>query len=82
MSRDHVPEDDDLTHRDNGTVYRDDHYVQIMAKAGNHYPSWYYRAYNVVRDSVGNKLLEMSVPTFKKWQRGLAHGDMIWMSDQ
>jgi len=53
-----------------------------MAKAGNHYPSWYYRAYNVVRDSVGNKLLEMSVPTFKKWQRGLAHGDMIWMSDQ
>ena len=53
-----------------------------MEKAGNLYPSWYYRAFNTVRDSVGNKLLEMSVPAFKKWKRGLDRGEMVWLSEQ
>ena len=38
--------------------------------------------YNVVKDTLGNKLLEVSIPHYKKWKSTLIEGELIYYSDR
>ena len=68
--------------RDNGTTYRDEHYVSILAKASTNYSSWYRRSFNTVRDALGNRYLEVTIPAFQKFMRHWADGELVWLSDK
>ncbi|KAF8159503.1 hypothetical protein B0H34DRAFT_406659 [Crassisporium funariophilum] len=64
----------------NGTTYVDEEYAETLRKSANAQPGYYHRIYNVVKDSVGNKLLEISIPHYKKWKSTLSHGELIYLS--
>lgn len=68
--------------RDNGTTYRDEHYAYILSRASLDYPSFYRRAFNTVKDKVGNQYLEVTIPAYKKFKRTWKEGELIWISDQ
>jgi hypothetical protein len=66
--------------RDNGTTYHNVEFARTLERKANEHQGRYHRLYNVVRDSLGNKLLEMSVPAYKRWKRTLAPGDLVYLS--
>ncbi|KAF8966311.1 hypothetical protein BDZ97DRAFT_2057545 [Flammula alnicola] len=64
----------------NGTQYIDEEYAETLRRAANSHRGFYHRVYNVVKDSLGNKLLEISIPHYKKWKSTLAHGELVYLS--
>ena len=68
--------------RDNGTVYRDEAYIEILAKAASNYNSWYRRSFNTVRDAYGSAYMEATVPAVKRFFRYWGDGELVWLSDK
>lgn len=66
--------------RSNGTAYTDEVYAEKLKRAANSQPGYYHRVYNVVKDSLGNKLLEVSIPHYKKWKSTLMEGELVYLS--
>jgi len=64
----------------NGTAYTDEIYAAKLREATISKPGYYHRVYNVVKDTLGNKLLEVSIPHYKKWKSTLMHGDLVYLS--
>ncbi|PPQ84436.1 hypothetical protein CVT26_007914 [Gymnopilus dilepis] len=65
---------------ENGTTYVDEQYAKLLEDSVDPNAGWYRRIYNEVKDSVGKKLLEVSIPRYKKWKSRLMHGDLIYLS--
>ncbi|WVQ70208.1 uncharacterized protein L199_008433 [Kwoniella botswanensis] len=63
----------------NGTSYTDDHYIARFNTPSDH-KGWYHHTYNVVKNAVGDKLFEASIPRYKKWKAGLKHNEIIHLS--
>ncbi|KAF8900447.1 hypothetical protein CPB84DRAFT_1778940 [Gymnopilus junonius] len=61
----------------NGTIYVDEDYARTLEKSANAHGGWYHRVYNAVKDSLGNKLFEISIPHYKKWKNTLMHGELV-----
>jgi hypothetical protein len=66
--------------RDNGTTYHDVEFRRTLEMKANAHQGRYHRLYNVVRDSLGNKLLELSIPAYKRWKTTLAPGELVYLS--
>ncbi|WWC69551.1 uncharacterized protein I206_103493 [Kwoniella pini CBS 10737] len=64
----------------NGTIYKDDLYISKLKETANSHRGWYHKWHNVVKDSLGNKLLEVSIPYYKKWKNGLSQDELIHLS--
>lgn len=76
--------DGDASHRDNGTMYVDDHFKKTLLKGREHatrYPGL-QRVYRRVKDTVGTTLLSMSVPGYRRWKESLTPGDIFWLSSK
>ncbi|TFK39850.1 hypothetical protein BDQ12DRAFT_722057 [Crucibulum laeve] len=65
----------------NGTTYEDYDYAQKLKRAPLEARSFYH-VYNVVKDTLGNKLLEISILHYKKWKSTLKHGELVYLSPQ
>ncbi|GFZ50802.1 hypothetical protein JCM24511_08560 [Saitozyma sp. JCM 24511] len=64
---------------DNGTTYSDPEFQNALATADVN-EGWYHRVHKVVRDTVGNAFLQVSIPYYKKWKAGLKEGDLVRLS--
>jgi len=69
-----------LSRRSNGTSYTDEVYAEKLRQAANSQSGYYHRVYNVVKDTLGNKLLEVSIPHYKKWKSTLIDGELVHLS--
>lgn len=62
----HLPSSSQI--RNNGTLYADDdHAEELEHHRLRQQGTGFHRFYNVVVDTMGSKLLEISVPHYKKW---------------
>ncbi|KAF8887288.1 hypothetical protein BD779DRAFT_512433 [Infundibulicybe gibba] len=65
----------------NGTTYEDhDYALALKRETSESHVRLYRRAYNVVRDTLGNKLLEISVPHYRRWKSSLDPAEIVYLS--
>jgi len=65
----------------NGTAYEDHDYVAKQRRAlAIQKRRSYHHIYDIVVDSLGNKLLQVSIPHYKKWKSTVSEEELIYLS--
>ncbi|KAF8659828.1 hypothetical protein AX16_001713 [Volvariella volvacea WC 439] len=64
----------------NGTSYEDYDYKRKMRRAASEVKR-FHPVFNVVRDTLGKRLLQVSIPHYKRWKRSLDPEQLVHLSD-